>query len=77
MKLFTTLTLATLLSAGTAFAASTSPTSTPTATPAASAAPAARKHASTMHCDKEAKAKKLTGDEAAKFVKECQEGTKD
>jgi hypothetical protein len=30
-----------------------------------------------MHCDKEAKAKKLTGDEAAKFVKECKEGKKD
>lgn len=77
MKLITTLTIATLLSAGSAFAASTTPATTPTATPAASATPAAKKHNSAMHCDKEAKARKLTGDEAAKFVKECKEGKKD
>jgi hypothetical protein len=70
MKLLSTLTIAALLTAGSAFAAST----TPTATPASSATPAAKKHTSTMHCEKEAKAKKLTGDDAAKFVKECKEG---
>jgi Spy/CpxP family protein refolding chaperone len=72
MKLLSTLTIATLLTAGSAFAA----TATPTATPATNAAPA-HKHSSSMHCQREAKAKKLTGDEAAKFVKECKEGKKD
>lgn len=77
MKLLSTLTVAALLTAGTAFGASTHTTPTPTATPASTATPAARKHGSAMHCDKEAKAKKLGGDEAAKFVKECKEGKKD
>lgn len=75
MKLLSTLTIAALLTAGSAFAASTAPT--PTATPASSATPAAKKHTGSMHCEKEAKAKKLTGDDAAKFVKECKEGKKD
>jgi hypothetical protein len=73
MKLFPTLALAALLSAGAAYAATT-----PTATPASSATPAAAssssKHHSATHCEKEAKAKKLTGDEEKKFVKECKEG---
>ena len=74
MKLFTSLALAALLSAGAAYAASP-----PTATPASSATPAAAsssatKHKSAQHCEKEAKAKKLSGDEEKKFVKDCTEG---
>ena len=72
MKLFPSLALAALLSAGAAYAATA-----PTATPAGSATPAASstaKHHSTSHCEKEAKAKKLTGEEEKKFVKECKEG---
>jgi hypothetical protein len=72
MKLFASLTLAALMSAGAAFAATT-----PTATPASSATPAAAKpakHDASAHCDKQAKEKKLTGDEKEKFVKECKEG---
>ena len=68
MKLFTALTLAALMSAGSAFAAST-----PTATPAATVAPA-QKHNSAAHCEKLAKEKKLMGNEEKKFVKECKEG---
>jgi Spy/CpxP family protein refolding chaperone len=73
MKMLSTLTLAALMTAGAAFAATT-----PTATPAASATPAAApaKHESTMHCEKQAKEKKLTGDEEKKFVKDCKEGKK-
>jgi len=73
MKLLSTLTLAALMSAGAAFAATT-----PTATPASSATPAAApaKHESTAHCEKQAKEKKLSGDEEKKFVKECKEGKK-
>jgi hypothetical protein len=71
MKLLTTLTLAALMSAGSAFAAST-----PTATPAATVAPA-QKHTSTAHCEKLAKEKKLMGDEQKKFVKECKAGRQD
>ena len=73
MKLLSTLTVAALLTAGAAFAA----TATPTATPAASATPVAKHHPSAIHCEKEAKAKKLTGDEEKKFVKECREGKKE
>jgi len=73
MKLLTTLSLAALMSAGGAFAASTP---APTATPAASVAPAT-KHNSTMHCEKQAHAKKLTGEAEKAFVKECKEGKKD
>lgn len=75
MKLIPSLAMAALLSAGSAFAASTA--TAPTATPASSATPATKKHSMSMHCGKEARAKKLTGDEAAKFVKECKEGRKD
>ena len=71
MKLLTALTLAALMSAGSAFAAST-----PTATPAATVAPA-QKHNSAAHCEKLAKEKKLMGDEEKKFVKECKEGKKE
>jgi hypothetical protein len=73
MKLLSTLTLAALMSAGAAFAATT-----PTATPAASATPAAApaKHESSSHCDKQAKEKKLAGAEKEKFMKECKEGKK-
>ena len=65
------LTLAALMSTGAAFAATT-PTATPasSATPAAAAKPA--KHEG-MHCEKQAKEKKLTGEEKDKFVKECKE----
>jgi hypothetical protein len=68
MKLLTALTLAALMSGGSAFAAST-----PTATPASTVAPA-QKHNSTAHCEKLAKEKKLMGNEEKKFVKECKEG---
>ena len=73
MKLIPTLTLAALMSAGAAFAATT-PTATPasSATPAAAAKPA--KHEG-MHCEKQAKEKKLTGDEKDKFVQECKESS--
>jgi hypothetical protein len=73
MKLLTSLTLAALMTAGAAFAAAT-----PTATPATSATPAAKpaKHEASMHCEKQAKEKKLTGDEKDKFVKECKAGNK-
>jgi hypothetical protein len=71
MKFIPTLALAALMSAGAAFGAST-----PTATPASSATPAAAKpakHEGAMHCEKQAKEKKLTGDEKDKFVKACKE----
>jgi len=74
MKMLSMLTVAALMTAGAAFAATT-----PTATPATSATPAAApavKHESAMHCEKQAKEKKLTGDEEKKFVKECKEGKK-
>jgi hypothetical protein len=74
MKLPSTLTLGALLVAGSAFAA-TAPTTTPTATPAPAAQPA-QKHSSAKHCEKLAKAKGLTGDDEAKFVKDCREGKK-
>jgi Spy/CpxP family protein refolding chaperone len=73
MKLLTTLSLAALMSAGSAFAASTP---APTATPAATVAPAT-KHNSTMHCEKQAHEKKLTGEAEKTFVKDCKEGKKD
>jgi hypothetical protein len=72
MKLLSTLTLAALMSAGSAFAASI-PTATAGATATPAAAPA--KHAG-MHCAKEAREKKLTGDAEKTFVKECKEGKK-
>ena len=68
MKLLSTLTLAALLTTGAAFAATT-----PTATPASSATPAAAstKHEGKGHCEKQADAKKLTGDAKDTFVKDC------
>jgi hypothetical protein len=71
MKLLTALSLAALMSAGSAFAAST-----PTATPAATVAPASR-HNSAAHCEKQAREKKLTGDAEKTFVKDCKEGKKE
>jgi Spy/CpxP family protein refolding chaperone len=74
MKLLSTFTLVALLAGGAAFAATT-PSSEPTATPAPAAQPV-QKHNSAMHCEKEAKAKNLTGDDEKKFVKECRAGKK-
>jgi hypothetical protein len=74
MKLLSTLTLAALLSAGAAFAADSKPTATPASTATPAAAPA--KHHSAAHCEKVAKEKKLTGDDAKTFVKSCEEGKK-
>ena len=67
MKLLSTLTIAALLTGGAAFAAS----APPPATPATTATPATAKHNSTSHCEKWAKEKKLAGEEAKKFVKDC------
>jgi hypothetical protein len=67
MKILPTLTIAALFCAGSAFAAST-----PTAT-AATATPTTNHH-STQHCEKEAKAKKLSGADEKQFVKDCREG---
>jgi hypothetical protein len=74
MKLLSTLTIAALLTAGSAFAANSA--TAPTATPATRATPAAKRHTTSMHCEKEAKAKNLSGDAATQFVKECREGKK-
>jgi len=73
MKLLSTLTIAGLLTAGSAFAAAT-----PTATSGATATPASApvKHASARHCEAQAKEKKLTGDDEKKFVKECRHSAK-
>jgi len=73
MKLLSTLTIAALMTAGSAFAAST-PTATAGATATPAAAPA--KHEGGMHCVREAKEKKLTGDAEKTFVKECKQGKK-
>jgi hypothetical protein len=75
MKKLLTLTAA-LLITGAAFAA-TAPagSAAPTATPATRAQPA-QKHNSAMHCEKQAKEKKLTGDAEKEFVKDCREGKK-
>jgi len=72
MKLLSTFMLGALLTSGAAFAATT-PSSAPTAKPAPAAQPAVR-HNSAMHCEKQAKAKNLTGDDEKKFVKECRAG---
>ena len=76
MKMFPTLTAAALLSVGTAFAAAAPTATSPaTATPATAAPAAAHtKHASAMHCEKQARARKLTGAAEKNFVKECKEG---
>lgn len=70
MKLLPTLMVAALMTAGSAFAA----TGTPTATPAA-ATPVA-KHNSAAHCEKLAHEKKLKGDDEKQFVKDCRTGKK-
>jgi hypothetical protein len=70
MKMLATLTVAALLTAGSAFAASP----TPTATPASNVTPASAVKHGAMHCEKEAKARKLSGKEQRTFVKECREG---
>jgi hypothetical protein len=67
MKLLSTLTIAALLAAGSAFGAST-PTATAGATATPATAPAAKKMG---HCERQAKAKNLAGDSADAFVKEC------
>jgi len=74
MKLLSTLTLGALLVAGAASGAAT-PTQAPTATPASLARPA-QKHGSAKHCDKLARNQALSGNDAAKFVKECRAGRK-
>jgi psiF repeat len=67
MKLLSTVAIVAFLTAGSAFAATT-----PTATAGATATPAsAVKRDGGMHCAKQAREKKLTGDEQAKFIKEC------
>jgi hypothetical protein len=66
MKLLSTLTIAALLTAGSAFAATT-----PTATAGATATPAAAPAKKMGHCERQAKAKKLSGDAADSFVKDC------
>jgi hypothetical protein len=73
MKLLSPLTIAALMTAGSAFAAST-----PTATAGATATPvsAPARHEGGMHCAREAKEKKLTGDAQKSFIKECKEGKK-
>ena len=69
MKVLTSL-IAAMMTTGAAFAATT-----PTATPASSATPAAStsstKHEGKGHCEKQAEAKKLAGDEKDKFMTEC------
>ena len=76
MKILSTLVLGALLSSGGAFAATTPSSANPTATPAGAAPPAAKHSHSAMHCEKEAKAKNLTGDAEKTFVKECRAGKK-
>jgi Spy/CpxP family protein refolding chaperone len=66
MKLLAT-TIAALLTAGTAFAATEAK---PTATPAATAVPA-QKHSGGKRCEAAAEAKNLTGDAKDTFVQEC------
>ena len=63
MKLLSALTLTALLSTSAAFAADT-----------AAPAPAPAKHMSLKSCNKQADAKKLTGDDRTAFVKECHGG---
>lgn len=75
MKLLSTLVIGALLIGGAAFAATTPASNAPTATPAATVQPA-EKHHSAMHCEKEAKAKGLTGDAEKTFVKDCRAGKK-
>ena len=71
MKILPTLTVTAFMTAGSAFAATTQ---APTATPAA--ATPVEKHNSTSHCEKEAKAKKLKGDEEKQFVKDARKASR-
>ena len=64
MKTLTVLTAVALLACGTT--AATEPPAAPSATPV--------KHTSLKVCNKQADAKKLTGPERAKFVKDCRGG---
>ena len=73
MKLLSTLAFGALLIGGAAFAATTPSSTAPTATPAATVQPA-QKHNGAIHCEKEAKAKGLTGDAEKTFVKDCRAG---
>jgi hypothetical protein len=67
MKTLTALTASGLVAAGAAVAAvAAEPPAAPSATPV--------KHTSLAVCNKQADAKKLTGPERAKFVKECRGG---
>ena len=75
MKPLSTLTLAALLTTGAAFAAST-PTATPSSTATPASTSSATKHHSAMHCEKQAKEKKLSGDAEKSFVKDCRAGKK-
>ncbi len=75
MKLAAILTAVALIGSASAFAADAPATKTPstaTTAPAPAAAPA--KHMSLKACNKPADGKKLTGDDRAKFVKECRAG---
>jgi hypothetical protein len=65
MKIVPVLAVTSLMLAGTAFAA----TGTPTA--AATAAPTTHQASAKSNCRAEAKARKLAGAERARFVKEC------
>ena len=69
MKLAATLTAIALIGSASAFAADAPAAAT---APAPAAAPA--KHMSLKACNKQADGKKLTGDERAKFVKDCRAG---
>ena len=71
MKTLPTLMVAAFMTAGSAFAATTT---APTATPAA--ATPVEKHNSASHCEKMAHEKKLKGDEEKQFVKDCRAGKK-
>jgi psiF repeat len=68
MKLAATLTAIALIGSASAFAAD-APAGSATAPAAAPA-----KHMSLKACNKQADGKKLTGDERAKFVKDCRAG---
>lgn len=75
MKMLSALAFTALLGTSAAFAAGTPPTSTSTTGAAAPATAApAEKHMSSKACNKQADEKKLTGEDRAKFVKDCHSG---
>ena len=74
MKLLSTLTLAALMTAGAAFAATHADRHPGRQRHAGCRHPP--KHDSAAHCEKQAKEKKLDGDDEKKFVKDCKEGKK-